>query len=203
MNQVVEAEDGHLFIPVEAVLAFFSKGSSSSSSKPVKSQGSSTPHLSREEVDSIGARSTANDVSRPSSDAFKLSNVDDQYSRAQAVFNFKPYFPDLKLENTENLDSQVEDVQEVQLQANDLILDNTFVLKHSKFKLVELPCILEKTPVAEPPTPTNMHYQQSAPSRQFFACSPTPGRFSPDAGHRCLSFHSNDSRHVSTQQDWN
>jgi hypothetical protein len=191
MNQLVEAEDGRMFIPFEAVLAYLSKDSPKS--KLTKPQGSATPPSPPDEVDSLGARSLSEDLSRPFSIEPELNKVHDSDSPGQVVFSFKLYSEDLK----------VEDIPELKLRINEHKLADTFPLEHSKFKLVEHPCVFKETTVAEPSSPTHMHYQQPAPSRQTFAFSPAPRNFSPVAGPRCLSFHSNESRHVSTQQDWN
>ena len=141
-----------------------------------------------------GARSVVKDLFRPSSGELKLSKVHDHDSRGQVVFSSKFYSEDLK----------VDDVPELKLSINELAVDDTFVLNHIKFKLVQPQCVLKETFVAKSSTPTNMHNdRQSAPSRQYFACPPAPRSFSPVAGPRCLSLYFNDSRHASTQQDWN
>ena len=122
------------------------------------------------------------------------SKVHDCDSRGQVVFSSKFYSEDLK----------VDDVPELKLSINELAVDDTFVLKHIKSKLVQPQCVLKETLVAKSSTPTYVHkHQQSAPACQLFACPPAPSNLSPVAGPRCLSFHSHDSRHVSTQQDWN
>ena len=192
LSQAMKTEDGRLFIPVETVLAYLSKDSLKS--RLIKPQGSPFPPLSPDEVDSLGGRSVVKDLSRPSSGKLKLSKVHDRDSRGQVVFSSKFYSEDLK----------VDDVPELKLSINELAVDDTFVLKHIKFKLVQPQCVLKETLVAKSSTPTYVHkHQQSAPACQLFACPPAPSNLSPVAGPRCLSFHSHDSRHVSTQQDWN